>query len=132
MRANRGADTGPEVALRAALHRRGLRFRKNVRLDLAPGRRVRPDIVFPRLRLAVFVDGCYWHGCSQHRSIPASNSAFWRTKIEGTRERDQVQTDWLSDAGWTVLRVWEHEPVADAVERVIRTVVELRRQNRIR
>lgn len=119
MRANRGVDTGPERALRSALHRRGLRFRKNVRLDLESRRRVRPDIVFPTLRLAVFVDGCYWHGCREHRSIPASNAAFWREKIEGTRRRDAAHSDWLEDAGWTVLRVWEHEPLGDAVERVV-------------
>jgi DNA mismatch endonuclease (patch repair protein) len=132
MRANRGADTGPEVALRAALHRQGFRFRKNARLDLAPGRRVRPDIVFPKLRLAIFVDGCYWHGCGLHRSIPASNRAFWQTKIDGTRERDRLQNDWLRLSGWTILRVWEHEPTAEATERVIKTVVELRRRNGMR
>jgi DNA mismatch endonuclease (patch repair protein) len=132
MRANRGTDTRPEVALRAALHRRGFRFRKNARLDLAPGRRVRPDIVFPKLRLAIFVDGCYWHGCSLHRSIPVSNTAFWRTKIEGTRERDEIQNEWLMMSGWTVIRVWEHEPATEAAERVIDTVMELRRRNRLR
>lgn len=126
MRANRSKDTGPEVALRAALHREGLRFRKNARLDLAPGQRVRPDILFSREGLVVFVDGCYWHGCGEHRSIPASNSAFWEAKIEGTRARDARQTAWLEAAGWTVLRVWEHEPIPQAVERVACAVSALR------
>lgn len=130
MRANRGTDTGPERALRSALHRRGFRFRKNTRLDLDTGRRVRPDIVFPTLRLAVFVDGCYWHGCTEHRSIPATNSAFWQAKIDGTRRRDAVHTGWLEDAGWTVLRVWEHEALGHAVERVAVVVGTLRERAR--
>jgi DNA mismatch endonuclease, patch repair protein len=126
MRANRGRDTAPEVALRAALHSMGLRFRKNVRLDLGPSRRVRPDITFPGLRLAVFVDGCYWHGCTEHRSIPASNVRFWTAKIEGTRRRDATQVQWLEAAGWTVLRVWEHEALDEAVMRVMDTVRRLK------
>jgi DNA mismatch endonuclease (patch repair protein) len=109
MRANRGRDTGPEVALRSALHARGLRFRKDMRLDLGERRRVRPDIVFPGLRLAVFVDGCFWHGCHEHRSLPSSNAAFWKKKIEGTMQRDEQQVAWLREAGWTVVRAWEHD-----------------------
>jgi DNA mismatch endonuclease (patch repair protein) len=132
MRANRGRDTGPEVALRAALHGLGLRFRKDVRLDLSPGRRVRPDIAFPGVRLAVFVDGCYWHGCTEHRSIPASNVRFWTEKIEGTRRRDAMQVDWLEAAGWTVLRIWEHEPLDAAVARVADTVARLKQDRAIR
>jgi DNA mismatch endonuclease (patch repair protein) len=80
------------------------------------------------VRLAVFVDGCYWHGCSEHRSIPATNRTFWRAKIEGTRQRDEKQDRWLETAGWTVLRFWEHEPVEEAAERVMETVIELRRR----
>jgi len=118
MRANRGRDTGPEVSIRAALHRSGARFRKDYRLDL-PGARVRPDIVFTRVRLAVFVDGCYWHGCRAHRSLPRSNVEFWKTKIETTRARDRRQTEALHEAGWRVMRIWEHEPVDDAVRRVL-------------
>lgn len=86
-------------------------------MDL-PGGRVRPDIAFPRWRLAVFVDGCYWHGCTEHRSIPASNTAFWRTKIDATRRRDIEQEAWLREAGWTVLRIWEHEPIVNATRQV--------------
>jgi DNA mismatch endonuclease (patch repair protein) len=117
MRANRGRDTGPEVALRSALHRQGLRFRKDLRI-LIPNERVRPDIVFTRCRVAVFLDGCFWHGCPQHGEMPVSNREFWTAKIEGTRERDRRQTTLLEDAGWTVLRIWEHEPLADAVARI--------------
>lgn len=126
MRANRGRDTGPEVALRSALHRRGLRFRKNQRLDLGEGRRVRPDIVFPGPRLAVFVDGCFWHGCQKHRSLPTSNAAFWRQKIEGNAERDRLQVAWLKEAGWNVLRVWEHDVPDVAERRIFELVSELR------
>lgn len=126
MRANRGKDTRPELELRAGLHRRGLRFFKDTRLTLSDGHRVRPDIVFPRLRLAVFVDGCFWHGCRAHRTIPASNAAFWEAKIEGTRKRDLEQVAWLESAGWAVIRVWEHEPLAHAVERVASVVAALR------
>ena len=126
MRANRGKDTTPEVSLRRELHRRGLRFRKNLRLDLAPGQRVRPDIVFPAARLAIFVDGCYWHGCSEHRSIPASNTEFWRAKIEATRQRDVAHDEWLRAAGWTVLRFWEHESLDSAVQQITEALVALR------
>lgn len=121
MRANRGRDTGPEVSIRAALHRSGVRFRKDHRLDL-PGGRVRPDLVFTRARLAVFVDGCYWHGCREHRSLPRSNAEFWAAKIEATRARDRSQTEVLREAGWRVIRIWEHEPVDEAVCRVIKAL----------
>jgi DNA mismatch endonuclease (patch repair protein) len=122
MRANRGKDTGPEVALRKVLFRRGYRFRKNLRLDLGPGLRARPDIAFTRPKVAVFVDGCYWHGCKEHRSIPASNREFWLRKIDATRQRDIAQAEWLEAAGWTVIRVWEHECVDEAADRVAETV----------
>jgi DNA mismatch endonuclease (patch repair protein) len=127
MRANRGSDTGPEVALRSALHASGLRFRKNYRLDLGERRRVRPDIVFPKLRLAVFVDGCFWHGCQQHRSLPASNASFWKEKIEGTRRRDQQQVAWLEAAGWTVVRIWEHDVPQPAERTITEIAATLRR-----
>lgn len=95
---------------------------------LQPGRKVRPDIVFPRLRLAVFVDGCFWHGCREHRTIPASNVKFWTTKIEATRLRDLVQTEWLEAAGWTVLRIWEHDATVDAVNQVTHAVSMLKQR----
>ena len=122
MRANRGRDTGPEVMLRSALHSRGLRFRKSIRMDLGERRRVRPDIVFPSLRVAVFVDGCFWHGCREHRSLPISNASFWREKIEGTARRDTQQVNWLQEAGWAVIRVWEHDvpdPAAQCISDLI-------------
>lgn len=121
MRANRGRDTGPEVALRRALHRSGLRFRKDFPL-LIEGERVRPDIVFTRRKVVVFVDGCFWHGCPQHGEIPVANRDFWETKISRTRQRDLHQTAVLCEAGWTVLRIWEHDALSEAVARVVAAV----------
>jgi DNA mismatch endonuclease (patch repair protein) len=125
MRANRGRDTKPELLLRSALHGRGLRFRKNlaVRVD---GRLIRPDIAFTGVRLAVFVDGCFWHGCPVHGEMPASNRAFWEDKIGRNRERDAEQTTALEAAGWTVIRCWEHEPIAAAADIVSDTLSTLR------
>lgn len=117
MRANRGRDTQPELALRAELFRSGLRFRKNMRLDL-PNGRVRPDIVFPGVRLAVFVDGCFWHGCPLHAEWPRSNADFWVAKIEGNRARDAKQDAVLRSAGWAVLRFWEHDPISESARRI--------------
>lgn len=117
MKANRGVDTRPEQLLRTMLHARGLRYRVNLRLkvrDVA----VRPDIVFTRRRVAVFVDGCFWHGCPEHMSWPKSNGEFWRAKIERTRQRDQEQDRVLREAGWVVVRVWEHEEVDQAMARI--------------
>jgi DNA mismatch endonuclease, patch repair protein len=127
MRANRGKDTGPELALRRELHRRGARYRTNLRLDFDQGRRVRPDIVFTAARVAVFVDGCFWHGCNEHRSMPVRNSEFWCAKIEATRKRDARTDAWLVSEGWRVVRLWEHVPLADAADVVLQTVAQARR-----
>lgn len=108
MRANRRTGTRPERALRSALHRRGLRFRKDLALRLPAGR-VRPDVVFTRARLAVFVDGCFWHSCPVHATHPVANAEFWFVKLERNRQRDRRDDDALADAGWQVLRLWEHE-----------------------
>jgi DNA mismatch endonuclease (patch repair protein) len=130
MRANRGKDTGPELAVRRELHRRGARYRTNLRIDLGEGRRVRPDIVFTAARLAVFVDGCFWHGCGEHRSIPVSNAPFWRAKIEATRQRDARNDEWLLSEGWHVVRLWEHVPFADAADVVMHALAAARPRGR--
>jgi len=119
MAAVRRTDTKPEVDLRKALHARGLRFRKDYRLDL-PGGRVRPDIVFTRRQLAVFVDGCFWHVCALHATSPKDNAAFWRTKLERNVERDRLVDSILINAGWRVVRVWEHESPTEAAVRISR------------
>jgi DNA mismatch endonuclease (patch repair protein) len=125
MRANRGRDTAPELLLRSALHARGLRFRKDFPVRL-PTVRARPDIAFPGVKLAVFVDGCFWHGCPQHGEIPVGNRDFWEAKISANKERDGRQTEALHSAGWTVIRVWEHEPVPPAVRNIESVVRSLR------
>ena len=100
-------DTFPEQVLRSALHRRGLRFRKNARPE--KDIRIVVDIVFPRRKVCVFVDGCFWHKCPVHFSIPKTNSDWWIEKIEDNVARDIRQSSVLSQRGWSVLRVWEHE-----------------------
>jgi DNA mismatch endonuclease, patch repair protein len=119
MRANRRTDTKPELALRRALHRQGYRFRKDYRLDLADGKRVRPDIAFTARRVAVFVDGCFWHACPEHGSKPAANVWYWEPKLRRNVERDRAADAALAAAGWNVVRVWEHETLDAAVTAVL-------------
>ena len=113
MRGNRKRDTRPELALRAVLHRRGLRYRLRYAV-VTSGVRVVPDVVFPRHQVAVFVDGCWWHRCPEHANIPRTNAAYWLPKLTRNVERDELVTSSLAGAGWTVIRVWEHEVVRDA------------------
>lgn len=122
MQGNRRCDTRPEVELRSRLHRAGLRFRKD-RLLVVPGCRVRPDIVFGAARVAVFLDGCFWHGCSEHGSLPKTNTIFWSEKFARNRQRDCAVDEALSAEGWLVLRFWEHEDVDEtcvAIESAVR------------
>ena len=116
----RGRDTSPELALRKELHARGARFRVEYRI---PGVG-RVDIAFTRRRLAIFVDGCFWHGCPEHGVMPKSNVAFWRDKLDGTRARDAKQVLVLQAMGWSVIRVWEHDLESDLAS-VTRTVLEV-------
>jgi DNA mismatch endonuclease (patch repair protein) len=124
MQSNRPRDTALEVSVRSALHREGLRFRKHVRPVL--GLACTVDVVFPREKLALFIDGCYWHACPEHASYPRTNAEWWRAKLEGTRERDRRNAAALSEAGWHVLRVWEHEDVATVGAKVRATLKGLR------
>lgn len=119
MRANRRTDTKPELALRHALHRLGYRYRKDYRLDLDGGRRVRPDIAFTARKVAVFVDGCFWHACPEHGSKPRANEWYWGPKLIRNVERDRVNDAALILAGWTVVRLWEHVPIDEAVGTVV-------------
>ncbi|MSW42659.1 MAG: DNA mismatch endonuclease Vsr, partial [Actinobacteria bacterium] len=109
MRANVSRDTRPELRLRRALHALGLRYR--VHWSLPFDRRRRADLAFTRAKVAVFVDGCFWHGCPEHYVPPSSNITYWRAKVEGNRARDLDTTSRLEELGWVVLRAWEHEPV---------------------
>jgi DNA mismatch endonuclease (patch repair protein) len=106
-------STKPELALRRELHRRGLRFRVNdARL---PGR---PDLAFSRARVAVFVDGCFWHRCPEHGTLPRNNRDWWLAKLDRNVARDRCKDVALGALGWTVLHVWEHEPAAAAADRI--------------
>jgi len=112
----RRRDTAPEVALRRELFAHGLRYR--VAFPVPGQRRRTIDIAFTRAKVAVFVDGCFWHGCPEHGTSPRANSAWWSVKLTANRERDRDTDRLLTDLGWAVLRVWEHEPPADAASRV--------------
>lgn len=110
-------DTRPEVALRRELHRRGMRFRVQVKV---PGNRRRTiDIAFTRARLAVYVDGCFWHGCPEHHVQPRANSEWWAWKVARNKARDEDTDRQLADQGWMSLRVWEHEDVESAANMVV-------------
>jgi DNA mismatch endonuclease (patch repair protein) len=115
-------DTAPELALRRELWRRGLRY--FVDRPVGPDRRRRADVVFPRAKVAVFVDGCFWHSCPEHGTVPRNNREWWIAKLEANVRRDQETDRRLSAEGWTVIRVWEHEDptmAADATESAVRS-----------
>jgi DNA mismatch endonuclease (patch repair protein) len=118
MQGNRKRDTRPELALRSELHRRGFRYR----IDAKPldGLRCRADIVFRRQMVAVFVDGCFWHGCPRHGTSPRTNPSYWSAKIARNVERDRRNDAELSAAGWAVVRIWEHEAPTRAADRISR------------
>lgn len=111
----RGRDTKPEIKLRKALWTAGMHYRLRNSL---PGK---PDIIFPSAKLAVFVDGCFWHSCPEHATWPESSSKFWREKIVGNMERDKRVNAQLKDIGWNVLRFWEHE-IKNSVDAVVRRI----------
>jgi DNA mismatch endonuclease, patch repair protein len=120
MRSNRSRDTKPELALRSAVHARGLRYRVAAK-PLANLRRT-ADLVFPRAKVAVFLDGCFWHGCPEHHTVAVANANFWADKVDGNRTRDRDTDSRLADAGWVSVRVWEHEDPAEAARRVEQVV----------
>jgi DNA mismatch endonuclease, patch repair protein len=120
MQATPRRDTPAELALRSALHRLGLRFR--VQHPIAGVPRTRPDIVFTRARVVVFVDGCFWHGCPEHGTMPKTNREWWADKLAANFERDRRHDSALAAAGWTVVRVWEHENPSAAALRVSKIV----------
>ena len=124
MLGNRGRDTKPELAMRSALHAAGLRFRKNYRP--LPGSRMVVDVAFTRWKVAVQLDGCFWHGCPEHGSRPATNADYWDKKLRDNAERDRRLERVLENSGWEVLRFWEHESPPDITSRV-RLVLESKR-----
>lgn len=128
MQANWGGNTAPERILRSALQKAGLRFHKDRRP--VPEMRCTADVVFPRQKVCVFVDGCFWHGCLLHFKCPKTNAAWWEEKIQATVERDKRQTKLLESLGWKVVRVWEHDilkgnldPVITGIASVVRGIL---------
>lgn len=129
MQANMPRDTIPEVALRSALHSAGLRYRKDSCPE--PSLRCKADVVFPRERVCIFVDGCFWHGCPIHFRTPRTNSSWWEEKISDNRRRDKTKRARLRRRGWVVMRVWEHEITPDNLGQIvarIATMVSRRRK----
>lgn len=113
-------DTSPELSLRRRLHGMGLRYRVHVRPQ--PDLRRVADVVFPRALVAVFVDGCFWHGCPAHGVRPRANGAWWAAKLDRNRTRDLDTTARLQAGGWTVIRVWEHDDPDEAAARIAAAV----------
>lgn len=116
MLSNKRRDTGPELAVRRGLHSLGLRYR----VDWRPteGSRTRADIAFTRRRLLIFIDGCFWHGCPEHRTTPQTNADYWVPKLQRNIERDAEATALLRANGWRVARFWEHEPAQEIVDAI--------------
>lgn len=123
MQANKGRDTNPELVIRHLLHAGGFRYRVNFRP--LPGLRRTADIVFTRAKVAVFIDGCFWHGCPSHYQRPVANREYWDAKVVRNRERDAETAFALASAGWIVLRFWEHERPEVAVAMIEDSVREV-------
>ena len=117
MQATKRRDTPGELALRSALFALGLRYRVDAKL---PGLRRRPDVLLQRAKVAVFVDGCFWHCCPLHGTLPKTNAEWWARKLAENRARDADTNERLRDAGWHVVRLWEHEVMAPAAARIAR------------
>lgn len=119
-------DTQPELALRRELHRRGQRYRVDAAVKGLNRRRV--DIVFPTSKVAVFVDGCFWHACPEHGTTPKSNESWWQAKLQRNVTRDRQSDQILQELGWKVVRVWEHESPVAAAERIV-AIIRMRRRS---
>jgi DNA mismatch endonuclease, patch repair protein len=118
MIANKGRDTSIELAVRRELFARGYRYRVNHRP--LPSLRRTADIAFTRRRVAIFIDGCFWHGCPEHYTAPKANSDYWSSKIVANMRRDQETNERLTAEGWKVLRFWEHQPRDEVVLAIVR------------
>jgi DNA mismatch endonuclease, patch repair protein len=130
MRAIRRRDTVPEMRIRRLLHAAGMRYRVDHPIRVPGLRLVRPDIVFPRARVAIFIDGCFWHGCPEHGRRPnIANPGYWTPKIEGNVQRDQSHAAALRASGWCVLRFWEHDDAADVARQITAQVQLIRQQS---
>lgn len=125
MQSNKGRDTRPELAVRSAAHALGLRYRVSARP--LPSLRRTADLVFSKARIAVFVDGCFWHGCPEHHTKSKTNAGYWADKVDDNRRRDRETDRLLAEAGWLVIRAWAHEP-ADEVAHRVRAAWQTRRR----
>jgi DNA mismatch endonuclease, patch repair protein len=123
MRGNRKRDTGPEIRLRQQLHRLGLRYQLGTRIATIPP--VTPDLVFRRAQVAVFVDGCFWHGCPIHGVQPRTNVSYWSTKLSRNKQRDMRVDERLEVMGWKPVRIWEHDDPVEAAS-LVKTIVRSR------
>lgn len=121
MQAAKPRDTAPEKALRSSLHNRGLRFRVDQKIIKDLNRKA--DIVFRSAKVAVFVDGCFWHGCPIHGTSAKANAKFWKNKIERNQARDLDTNSRLKKAGWRIVRVWEHEDPEKTSQKILRLIV---------
>jgi DNA mismatch endonuclease (patch repair protein) len=126
MQANRSRDTRPELALRRAAHALGLRYRVAARP--LPGVRRTADMVFPGAKVAVFLDGCFWHGCPTHHTVAVRNGEYWAQKVAKNKARDADTDRKLAEAGWTSIRIWEHEDPKAAAVQVFEVVSARRRK----
>ncbi|MDK1347169.1 very short patch repair endonuclease [Streptomyces sp. 378] len=122
-------DTAVELAVRRLLHAAGMRYRVEYPVPGLPRRRI--DVAFPRVKVAVLIDGCFWHGCPHHATHPKANAEWWRTKLDRNMARDRETTEHLVTAGWTVLRFWEHEAPEEVAVQVA-AAVQRRRSDRTR
>lgn len=120
-------DTAPELQLRRLLHASGLRYRVQRPVPGMPRRTI--DIAFTRQKVAVFVDGCFWHGCADHRTVPASNGTWWRAKLDRNRLRDAETSSHLEGLGWVVIRVWEHDDPLEAATDIRARLLQIAQQN---
>ncbi len=120
MSAARRRDTKPEVDVRKLLHAQALRYRVTYPVPGKPRRTI--DIAFTRVKVAVFLDGCFWHGCPEHGTLPRANGGWWTEKLRANRDRDRDTTAHLESEGWVVLRFWEHEPPASTVDTIAAAV----------
>ena len=128
MSRQRRRDTQPELLVRRILHSRGVRYRVNS--APVPGLRTKADLVWKGLRLAVFIDGCFWHGCPEHATRPKANEAWWAEKLDTNVQRDRRTDRELTSRGWTVLRFWEHEQPETAADAICAALSELRARKR--
>jgi DNA mismatch endonuclease, patch repair protein len=126
MRTTKRRDTRPELAFRSALHAMGLRFQVDKKIDANRGK---TDVAFPTERVAVYVDGCFWHACPDHGTIPKQNRDWWVAKLEANKARDLATTRALTAAGWRVIRFWEHDDPVDAAQGVYDHVLAIRANN---